>query len=244
MRSMRKRARFLSKLGWIGVLCACGAWAQQPVNDPISAYEKTEIQGFVVLVNTNVLSHPEEAAAARTELEHQLGEMKRVLPSAALAELCKVRLWVEWNAKTNGGAEFHPSREWLREHGYNPEKVNNVEISNTRNFIDWSKTAQPCMVLHEFAHACHFLVLGENNAEIHGAYKQAMDRKLYDEVAYVSGTRERAYAATNEKEYFAELTEAFFGKNDFYPFVKADLEKHDPEGFRVLQKLWSLAPKK
>ncbi len=39
-------------------------------------------------------------------------------------------------------------------------------------------------------------------------------------------------------EYFAEATEAFFGTNDFYPFVRAELSRHDPEMADLLVKLW------
>ena len=57
-------------------------------------------------------------------------------------------------------------------------------------------------------------------------------------VLRASGRRERHYALNNEKEYFAEMTEAYFGTNDFYPFVRAELEEHDPKMFRLLQALW------
>jgi len=45
----------------------------------------------------------------------------------------------------------------------------------------------------------------------------------------------------NEREYFAECTEAFFGRNDFFPFTRDELEKHDPEMFKLLRKLWQVA---
>jgi hypothetical protein len=43
---------------------------------------------------------------------------------------------------------------------------------------------------------------------------------------------------TNYKEYFAELTEAYFGKNDFFPFERADLKKYDPTGYKLMQDVW------
>jgi dipeptidyl-peptidase-4 len=43
---------------------------------------------------------------------------------------------------------------------------------------------------------------------------------------------------TNVDEYFAELTEAYFGRNDFYPFDRADLERHDPAGYKALDDIW------
>ncbi len=39
-------------------------------------------------------------------------------------------------------------------------------------------------------------------------------------------TRARITAAL--LEYFAEGTEAYFYRNDFYPFVRAELKDHDP----------------
>jgi hypothetical protein len=39
-------------------------------------------------------------------------------------------------------------------------------------------------------------------------------------------------------EYFAEATEAFFGTNDFYPFVRSELKQHDPQMYDLLRKLW------
>ena len=39
-------------------------------------------------------------------------------------------------------------------------------------------------------------------------------------------------------EYFAETTEAFFGRNDFFPFTRGELKTHDPDMFELLGKLW------
>ena len=51
----------------------------------------------------------------------------------------------------------------------------------------------------------------------------------------------RAYAMTNHKEYFAECCEAFFSRNDFFPFNKEELKQHDPEMFEVLKKVWKVS---
>ena len=34
-------------------------------------------------------------------------------------------------------------------------------------------------------------------------------------------TLDRAYALVNPMEYFAETTEAFFSRNDFFPFIRS-----------------------
>ena len=42
----------------------------------------------------------------------------------------------------------------------------------------------------------------------------------------------------SEGEYIAELTEAFFGQNDYFPFDKEDLENYDSVGFKALEMAW------
>ena len=45
-------------------------------------------------------------------------------------------------------------------------------------------------------------------------------------------------ARADEMEFFAEMTEAFFGVNDFYPFNSAELREAEPELFRLLTSIW------
>ena len=46
------------------------------------------------------------------------------------------------------------------------------------------------------------------------------------------------YGLNNHKEYFAEATEAYLGVNDFYPFVRGELKKHDPRMYKIMEKVW------
>jgi hypothetical protein len=206
--------------------------------DPTSDYREHNIQGFTVLVNRHLLEHEREADAAISELMSQLERVARVVPPRPLAHLRKVRIWMERANRPDKAAEFHPSAEWLRQHGYNPEKAGCVEIANARNFTKWSREDQPWAAFHELAHAYHFRVLGEGSRSVLDAYRRAMDHHLYDSVRYVHGGMRRAYAAENAKEYFAELSEAYFGQNDFYPFTRADLKGHDRVGFRLMEQVW------
>jgi dipeptidyl-peptidase-4 len=57
-------------------------------------------------------------------------------------------------------------------------------------------------------------------------------------VASVQGPVGRAYALNNYLEFFAELTEAYFVRNDFFPFTRKQLKVHDPAMDRLLEKLW------
>ena len=65
-----------------------------------------------------------------------------------------------------------------------------------------------------------------------------MKAGIYDEVLLYTGKKVRAYAANNHMEYFAEGTEAYFYRNDFYPFVRAELKEHDPVLHDLLEDIW------
>lgn len=101
---------------------------------------------------------------------------------------------------------------------------------------------QPWMVFHELAHGYHhqFLDRGFDNAELRAAFERAKESKAYENVLRASGRRERHYALTNPQEYFAEASEAYFGTNDFYPYVRAELREHDPDGCDLLARLWAV----
>ncbi len=212
--------------------------AQERPYDPTATYKQESCQGFTVLINPQVLKHKQDAQEMRKELRSQLAKIARVVPANPLSALKRVRIWVEWEKQPRGAAAFHPSAVWLAQNGYNPEKAGDVELSNTRNFIQWSRTDQPWMVLHELSHAYHYTVLGEYHPGIQAAYQHAVERKLYAAVAYIHGGKQKAYALTNATEYFAELSEAFFGQNDFYPFTRAELKQYDPVGYQLMESTW------
>ena len=87
--------------------------------------------------------------------------------------------------------------------------------------VGWSRERFDAVVLHELAHAYHDQVLGFGHPEVRAAWERAAEGGTYDAIARNNGRTERAYAITDHKEYFAELTESYFGTNDFFPFNNA-----------------------
>jgi len=228
-------------LGLAVALLAGSLIAENTAYTPTSAYKTNLMHGFTVLVNPAVLEHEAEMTAFRAELDKQITGLRRVLPEDKLAALLPVRIWVEWEKKPNGAAEYHPSAGWLRDNGYNPEKAGGVEINNVRNFVGWSRDTQPAMLLHEMAHAYMFRFVQPGNPAydaLKKAFARAVETGIYDAVEYINGGKKKAYALTDINEYFAELTEAYFLKNDFYPFTRDELKTHDPDGYAVLKEIW------
>jgi hypothetical protein len=219
--------------------------APQEARAPFDArdqYDPQQIEGWRILVNKKLSkSEPDLCSSTLKLLSYKLYDITRSVPAPALAKLRRITFWIELKEPHTPCMCYHPDAAWLRDNGMNPEKAGCVEIANARNFLTWSLD-QPWMVLHELSHGYHdqFLPGGFQNKEILAAYQHAMDAKLYDSVLRCGGRVERAYAATNPMEYFAESCEAFFGTNDFYPFVNAELRKHDPQAYAALKKSWGM----
>jgi len=212
--------------------------------DP-KGYATRTIEGFTVHVEDD-LAHPKGGARKDDELGREalallsakLLDVRRALPESALASLRAVPIWLDRNDPKFPCAVYHPSETWLRENGCDPRKAKSVHISNAANFLSWS-LEQPAMVLHELAHAYHDRMSAADRERIEAAHARAVASKTYDAVLRASGAEDRHYALQNPSEFFAESTEACFGTNDFYPFVHAELVRHDPETAKLLRELWS-----
>jgi hypothetical protein len=205
--------------------------------DPTEQYEERQMEGWTLRINRTLLRDSQLAEEVLREMRRQLIQIARAVPTPALAKLRNVVIWVEEQDRDEKCMCYHPSREWLTEHAYNPDKAGCVELGNARNFLAWTHE-QPWMVLHELAHSYHHQVLGYDNAEIRTAYGKAVTSTSYEQVLHINGQTVRHYALTSDQEYFAECTEAFFGTNDMYPFVGAELKQHDPTAFETLGRVW------
>ena len=129
----------------------------------------------------------------------------------------------------------------------------------------WNATNkyQPAVLLHEIAHAWHCInwiqidqVSGPigcffGDTQISEAYEAAMSAGIYnavnrrtpDDMENELGEENlvKAYAAENRIEYFAELTEAWFWENDYYPHNREELLEHDPLGAAAIEAAWNLS---
>lgn len=240
---MRSQMRFeLAQLSLalflVWIRAASAAPTTAPSYQPTSSYTQQTIGGWKVMIGGELATdHPDLEKYALELLRVKLFDIARVVPPEPLRRLREVTLWLEYDDKAWPCACYHPSADWLRDNGFNPDKVKGVEIANAANFLTWS-VEQPWMVLHELAHSYHDRVLGFDDPDVKAAYVAAVKSHAYDAILRINGHIERAYAMNNEQEYFAEDSEAFFGTNDFYPFVRAELQQHDPRMFELLKRVW------
>jgi hypothetical protein len=227
-------------------------WAGEPKTEPISPastdiFEIRNIEGWAVYIKKQDLKdYPIEMIDAIDHLQNQLYQVRLTVPAPAVAIMQQqVPVWMEYD--TEPGMSFHPSYKWLLERGYaSPEGLTSL-ISNCRakNFTK-SSLHQPWVILHEMTHGYDFLYLGQgrhySTPRIKAAHESARKSGTYESVLcrYSKGTEH--YAITNKMEYFAENSEAYFGTNDFYPFVRAELKEHDPNVYSLSLTLKTIKP--
>jgi hypothetical protein len=241
------------------VLCAGVAIAQSggPAKGPKKApdapegYTKDDLRGFTLYFSKESL---DQDRASKLELkplealEKELIVVENVLPADKIKHLKAVPIWVEWdeerelmgiNARAGRAvAVFYGGHQAnLLSPTKDQRKMNAITILSLRSLTTEHQPKTDtgrCVTLHELAHAFHFFV-HRNSPAIIQTYRQAMERKLYDPELYV---------ATNDREYFAELTCAYLDRLDYFPRNRAELKKLDPKGYELMEKTWGKVPER
>ena len=148
-------------------------------------------------------------------------------------------IWIENDHPSLGAMQYHPGIGWLKNNGHDPRLHKKVHIPHAKALLSrFQLLKHPAVILHELAHAYHDQILSFDHPEIIAAYDAMKKAGTYEKVLLFNGEEVRHYGLTNHKEYFAEGTEAYFYRNDFYPFVRAELKQHDPQLHDTLEKVW------
>jgi hypothetical protein len=208
------------------------------------AHQTREIEGWMVRVDERLLTG--EAAALGTEaltlLRAKLADIAALLPADKVTRLRQVAIWLDHDHGALTSMQYHPSADWLEKHGYRRELAKAVHIPVAARFTDHRhQQVQPWCVLHELAHAYHDQVLGFDHPGVQAVWERYVASGHGNRIQHVDGRRLRHYALTNAKEFFAEMSEAYFGTNDFYPFVHGELKQAEPETFELLRQIWGPA---
>jgi len=216
---------------------------ESKANEKIGWFEPVErkIEGWTVHIDPKLLDgeHAEYGEKALKMLANHLQRIEILMPEKQLADLQKMEIWIEHSHHELSSMQYHPSVKWLEGNGYDPRLGKKVHIPRAASLLSREQMLKhPAVILHELAHAYHDQILSFEHPGILAAYKQAMNDGTYEKVLLFNGKTVRHYATTDHKEYFAEATEAYFYRNDFYPFVRAELELHDKVGYAEMQKIW------
>jgi len=217
-----------------------GAKALKP-DQPASRSRRT-IEGFSILVDDCLLPGGADEALGREALAFlaaKLTEIRIVLPKEKVDVLRKVTIVLDKECGTLGSMQYHPSADWLADNGYPRSLEKCVHLPRARDVATSRNiNEQPWVILHELAHAYHDQVLGFDEPRVLAAWEDFRKSGKGDDALLFNGARVKHYGLTDQKEFFAEMTEAYFGSNDFHPFNRAQLKTEFPKLYELLAEIW------
>lgn len=205
------------------------------------------IEGWSVRVDERLLSGDGAAIGQRALnlLSARLVAITIVVPEPALSKLRAVTIELDLDYGGLKTMQYHPDAGWLKEHGYSESLAKCVHIPRADDFLSpYENHRMPWVVLHELAHAYHDQVLGFDHDRVMAAWKKFVESGKYKTVLTSPGHMREHYGLTDAKEFFAEMTEAYFGSNDFYPFVAGELKRAEPEIYALMVEIWGGLPTK
>lgn len=222
--------------------------APAPAADPAKPASRTDrtVEGWTVRVDDRLLkvSADEVGKRALRFLEAKLADIKLVLPADKVEALQEVPIILDLTHGDLGPMQYHPSAGWLKANGYAADLAKCVhlpraaDVATRRNVRE-----QPWVILHELAHAYHDRKLGFDEPRIKEGFERYKKGGNGEKTLLFDGRRVRHYALTDHKEFFAEMTEAYFGSNDFFPFNRAELKESAPDVYALMRDVWE-SPKK
>ncbi len=224
----------------------------QPKDKPAQPKDKPEpakptshtikkLEGWTIRVDDRLLKAPDDELGTKAlrVLEAKLSDIKVVVPADKLKKLQAVTIVLDLTHGNIGSLQYHPDAGWLKANGYSTDLAKCVHIPRAAELLTKELVnEQPWVILHELAHAYHDQVLGFDEPRIKEAYEKYKKCGRGEKVLHYDGTRAKHYALTDPMEFFAEMTEAYFGANDFFPFNRAELKENEPAIYELMMHVW------
>lgn len=223
----------------LAVVLLANARADEPAKP--TTHTLQGIEGWKVRIDDRLLQPPNTELGSRAikALTAKLSDINLVVSPDKLEKLHAVTIQLDLSHTGLKTMQYHPDVGWLEENGYDRKLVHCVHIPVAAELIEPDiVNVQPWCVLHELAHAYHDQILGFDEPRIREAYEKYKKSGHGDSVLFIAGGQVRHYALTDHKEFFAEMSESYFGSNDFFPFNRAELMTAEPDIYHLLLDIW------
>ena len=210
-----------------------------------TAHTTRMVEGWTVRVDDRLLQGEHAATGERAlkVLNAKLVDITTVIPEKALVGLRKINIELDLDYADLTSMQYHPAAGWLKNSGYSVSVAKCVHIPNAEDFLSpFENHRMPWVVLHELSHGYHDQILGFDEPRVKAAWLNFRDSGKYKTILTNRSGIHEHYGMTNQMEFFAEMTESYWGSNDFYPFVPGELKQAEPEIFALMEEIWGLLP--
>lgn len=240
----------------LGILCVSAEDESIPPPPPQKAvdyrnppreYETVKTGEWVIEVEKQLRDNELELSErAVKRLEEKLEKAFQALPESSHALLKSHKFFLMYGPKaTNDGRDN--GLEYYQKHApqyykhIDPRWGGCITVYCAENYVQISDLWALKVIIHELAHAYHLEQWPENQVDIRQAWKNALSLGFYSNVKDDGGkTIDKAYAAVNQLEYFAELSCMYFVGCNYQPFNRAELKTYDPAGYDMIEKMWGI----
>ncbi len=209
-----------------------------------TSHTTQKLEGWTIRVDDRLLKAPDAELGTRAlrVLEAKLADIKVVVPPDRVKKMQAMVIVLDLTHGNIRSMQYHGDAGWLKANGYSTDLAKCVHIPHAAELLTKKLVnEQPWVILHELAHAYHHQVLGFDEPRIKEAYEKYKKSGRGERVLHHDGTRVKHYALTaltDPMEFFAEMTEAYFGMNDFFPFNRAELKENEPAIYELMMNVW------
>jgi hypothetical protein len=216
--------------------------------NPPREYQDFKTGNWVIKLEKQMLvEDPALAQRASARLEQKLALLLTILPKHTHAELQQVPIYLMFGPRATGGGE-DSGLSYFQKNApdfnlqLDPQWRHCVVIKSAPNYLALSEFWSIKPVVHEMGHAWHLMHWPEKQPDILAPWQNATERGFYQNVTDVNNGQmiSRAYALTNQLEYFAELTCMYFVGCNYPPLNRRELQLYDPNGYAMIETKWGV----
>jgi len=212
--------------------------SEEYYNYAFRAYEK--IPGYTINIIAEsklIQNHPQLLQQSASKLDKTIVRAISTFPVHAQPEFDGIKYFIfSGNESRKGGRR---GGQWyFREGNSISDRFDNaIVVRSAKDYLErYSEKRALMTAVHELSHAYYYYHWKNIYRSVNKAYKNTVEQGRYRNVKTKSGkVIAKAYALTNEREYFAELSKIIHVGNYYYPFDGGELREYDPEGYQAVR---------
>lgn len=206
--------------------------------------EYLPIEGYAIPLIVEKKLHdsaPKTLALAATKLSNTLTKACKIFTKTICSQFNQVKYFIFTGNESRTGGRHGGQWYFPKGNGTSEKFDHSIVIRSAYDYLRYSDDAALMTAIHELSHAYYYLHYQRLYKSNMNAYQNALKKKLYTNVKNKQGRNtEKAYALTNEREYFAELAKIYWLHNYYFPFSREELRAYDPEGYLMISQAFIL----
>jgi hypothetical protein len=178
-------------------------------------------------------------AKALALLEEELRFISEKIPGKYAKKLQAIPIYLDKYHGQLQGEMYHPDLQWLVDHHYDPSLWRCVQVPRAAEFCDPARRQiEPHPLLHQLIHGFQDRAFTFEDPRIVAGYERFRSGLQQSRVVLPSGQLGPHPALIRPREYFLEMSLAYFNLGRVPPKTAEALKRDDAETFRLIEACW------